>query len=398
MNITLKGANCFGKVKAIPSKSYAHRIAICKFLSGENFLDVASDLPSNDILATKRCLSTLKNGQLTLDAGESGSTLRFLLPLCAAIGGEYKFIGQGRLLSRPNDQLFSVLRAHNVECESTSERIIVRGKLTSGQFNIRGDISSQYISSLLMALPLLDGDSTINLTTPLSSSAYVDITLEVLKAFNIDVKMTDYGYFIKGNQKYQGDISVEGDWSNGAFFLVLGAINGDITVSGLDINSKQADRAILDILTLSGVEFDMEKTSFRVKKSVIKPFEFDADGCPDLVPIASVLASCADGVSTIKNVQRLRLKESDRIESTINMLGAFSVRAQMVGDDLVVYGKRASAGVVDGANDHRIVMSASVLATMVDGLTTITDANAVNKSYPSFFEDYKKVGGVVLDE
>lgn len=205
----IEKSKIFGKIDAIPSKSYAHRIAICNFLAGNVPSGKSGDFTSKDIAATERCLKGVNAGENEVDCGESGSTLRFLLPLLAARGGEYIFIGHGKLMQRPNDELFSVLREHNITIDKR-ENIKISGKLTSGDFRLRGDVSSQYVSGLLMALPTLDGDSTITLTTPLSSAAYVDITLEVLKAFNIDIKKTDSGYFIKGGQRFSGDIFPEG--------------------------------------------------------------------------------------------------------------------------------------------------------------------------------------------
>ena len=279
-------------------------------------------------------------------------------------------------------------------CDEKYELIKISGKLTSGDFSIRGDISSQYISGLLRALPILDGDSKIILTTPLVSEAYVDITLEVLKSYGVKIKKTDYGFEIKGNQKYEGECIPEGDYSNSAFFLTLGALSEEITVDGLNLDSVQGDRKIIEILTLAGANVHLS-TVAKVKKDKLKAFTFDGENCPDLVPITSVLASFCEGVSTIKNVKRLKIKESDRIESTLATLNAFGIKGEFNGNDLIIYGGKPKAGKVDSFNDHRIVMSAVVMATLVDGESVIYNAEAVNKSYPTFFEDYKKLGGVI---
>ena len=385
-----------GEIKAIPSKSYAHRIAICNFLAGNEPVSGCVDFTSNDISVTEDCLKNLSQGKTVLDCGESGSTLRFMMPLCAALGGEYTFIGHGKLMERPNEELFAVMGEHGVKAEKT-DSIKLCGKLTAGEYKIRGDISSQYVSGLLMALPILDGDSNIVLTTPLVSAPYVQITLEVLKSFGVKIQKTDCGFFIKGNQKYGGSVLPEGDWSNMAFFLCAGAINGDITVSGLNQNSAQGDKYIMDILALAGADVESTKSGIRVKKSKLKAFTYSAEDCPDLVPVTAVLAAYADGVSVIKDVQRLKIKESDRIESTISMLKNFGIDADCDGVNLTVYGGKPVGGTADAFNDHRLAMSTAILALGVDGVSKITDAQAINKSYPTFFKDYNMLGGKAIE-
>ena len=392
MNIKLGKAFLKGEINSIPSKSYAHRIAICNFLTGENISANCGEFSSNDILVTENCLKALKNGESVLDCGESGSTLRFMLPLCSALGGKYKFIGHGKLMERPNEELFSVLSKNGVKCEKT-DFIEINGKLSSGKFEIRGDISSQYISGLLMALPNLDGDSEIVLTTPLASAPYVDITLEVLSSYGIKIEKTKNGYFVKGNQTFKGNISPEGDWSNMAFFLVAGAINGEITVKGLNKDSVQGDKYIINILKKANALVEIGENEVKVKKSDLKSFTFSAEDCPDLVPICAVLASYAKGVSVISNIERLKIKESDRVESTIAMLKGFGITADTDGKCLAIFGGTPKCGEVDTFNDHRLAMSSAVMALNVDGVSKIIDAKAINKSYPTFFRDYNKLGG-----
>ena len=383
-----------GELKAIPSKSYAHRIAICNYLANGTLSGGCDGFASNDITATLNCLENIKKGCGVLDVGESGSTLRFMLPLCASLGGQYAFIGHGKLLERPNDELFSVMREHGVSVEQ-SDKIYIDGFLTPGKFCLRGDISSQYISGLLMALPILDGDSEIVLTTPLCSAPYVEITLEVLKSFGIKIDREENRFKILGGQTYLGGTTAEGDWSNLAFFLVGGAVNGDIRITGLNPDSVQGDMFILDILRLAGVDILIENGCVSVKKSKIKAFEFSAKDCPDLVPIASVLGAYSDGKCVIKDVERLRIKESDRILSTITMLKAFNIRAESDGKNLVVYGGKPVGGEIDSFNDHRLTMASAILALGAEGKAILTRAEAINKSYPTFFEDYIKLGGVV---
>lgn len=392
MIVRVENAFLSGEIKAIPSKSYAHRIAICNFLAGKNPTASCGDFSSNDITVTEQCLKNLKDGINTLDCGESGSTLRFMMPLCAVLGGNFTFVGHGKLMQRPNEELFSVFKDNGVTAQKT-DVITISGKLRAGEYKIRGDISSQYVSGLLMALPILDGDSKIILTTPLVSVPYVQITKEVLASFGVKIEKTDYGFFVKGNQKYDGKVLPEGDWSNMAFFLCAGAINGDITVTGLNQNSVQGDKYILEVLRLAGALVEQTKNQISVKKSKLKAFTYCAEDCPDLVPITAVLAGYADGVSVIKNIERLKIKESDRVESTINMLAGFGIKAQSDGKNLTIYGGKPVCGRADAYNDHRLAMSTAILALGADGVSEITDAQAINKSYPTFFKDYNLLGG-----
>ena len=220
----------------------------------------------------------------------------------------------------------------------------------------------------------------------------------MLKGFGVQIESVDDGFIIKGNQRYNGDLVPEGDWSNAAFLLSLGAINGDITVTGLNLDSVQGDKYIVDILRLANANVYLSGDSVRVVKSDLTAFTFDAEDCPDLVPIASVLGAYAKGKTVIKNIERLRLKESDRVQSTMAMLSSFGIRSETDGKDLIVYGATACAGVVDGFNDHRIVMSASVMASAIEQTTKIIGAQAVNKSYPTFFEHFNLLGGNACEE
>ena len=396
LNVSLKSAFLQGQINAIPSKSYAHRIAICNFFAN-NPIENSSQYFSKDILATIECLKNLKNGKTDLDCGESGSTLRFLLPVCAVLGGKFTFKGQGKLLQRPNQELFNLFEKHGLSVKQ-DDKIYLEGCLKAGEFEIRGDISSQYISGLLMALPNLKADSKIILTSPLVSAPYVDVTIEVLKNYGVNIEKTDYGFLVKGNQKFNGNMQAEGDWSNMAFFLVAGAINGKVTVGNLNLQSAQGDKCIVDILKLANANVQVEDAKVTTQKSEIKPFSVDCENCPDLVPILSVLASFANGESTLKNIQRLKIKESDRIESTIQTLKEFGIKATSNGVDLRIYGKGQNQIKTEGAkvnsyNDHRIVMSASILALNAQNESLILQAEAVNKSYPTFFEDYNSLGG-----
>ena len=393
MNLRLKKSQINGQIDAICSKSYAHRICICDFLAGNDIRERFNGFTSKDILATANCLKALKKGETQLDCNESGSTLRFMIPLCAVLGGEYKLFGSEKLLSRPNDELFKVLRENGIKATQEKDHIALKGKLSSGEFSIRGDISSQYVSGLLMALSHFEKNSTIKLTTPLSSKPYVDITIEVLKGYGVEVEETLDGYLVKGNQKLSGSLYPEGDWSNMSAFLVLGAINGKVSIKGLNLDSTQGDKKIIEILRKAGAIVEQSEDVITVKKSNLSGFTIDADNCPDLVPICAVLGALAKGKTVIENVERLRLKESDRILSTMETLKAFNIKSECDGKTMIIYGGEVKGGKAQSFNDHRIVMASAVLSSVADGESEIMGAEAVQKSYPTFFTDYAKLGG-----
>ena len=316
-----------------------------------------------------------------------------MLPLCAAIGGEFEFFGHGKLMERPNDELFSSLESSGIKIEQ-DKTIKLSGKLKSGQYKIRGDISSQYISGLLMALPILDGDSRIVLTTPMVSTGYIDITLKVLKEYGITPIRTDDGFIVKGGQTFKGSMDVEGDWSNAAPFLCMGAIFDKVSVGGLNLDSVQGDKFIIDILKMAGADVKQKDglvTATPTDK--LKAFSFNAENCPDLVPVASALAAFCDGKTEIYGVERLKIKESDRIASTIKMLEDFNIKADYDGQKITVFGGKTLAGKVDSFNDHRIVMASTILALAADGESQIWGYKAINKSFPQFFECVKAIGG-----
>ncbi len=393
MNIKVQPSKMSGKINAIASKSFAHRILICDFLCGNNLRKEFNGFCSKDILATYNCLSDIKSGKSVLDCDESGSTLRFLIPLCAGLGGEFTFLGRGRLLSRPNTELLNSLSKFGIKFEENSNCIKIWGTLSAGEFEIRGDISSQYVSGLIMALATKENDSKIILTSPLASKPYVDITLSVLSGYRVKIESTDYGYFIKGGQKFKGFFDAEGDWSNMAFYLVLGAINDKITVSGLNLDSVQGDKKILEILKSANANVEAQKDEITVSKSELHGFTMDANDCPDLVPICASLGALASGKTVINNIERLRIKESDRVKSTIEMLKSFGIKAEENGGSMIIYGGAPKGGIINSFNDHRIVMASAVLSSVACGESEIVQADAVNKSYPTFFDDFNSLGG-----
>lgn len=403
-----------GAVAAPPSKSDVHRAVICAALSG-GVCKISPVALSNDIRATIGCVEALgaeasvENDVLTVDGSavfakktatldciESGSTLRFMIPVAAAGGVEARFTGSGSLVSRPIGLYSQILPEKGVSLEGGDGLPLkISGKLKSGVFKVPGNISSQFISGLLFALPLLRGDSDIILTSPIQSAGYINMTIRTMEKFGIEVDVTDTGWHVRGGQRYiPSDYRTDGDWSQAAFYLVSGAVNGEITVNNLNTDSKQGDRKIAELLREFGAEVIQEADSVTVKKSDMKGIEIDASQIPDLVPALAVCASFADGVTRITNAERLRIKESDRLISTAALINSLGGEAKELPDGLVIRGSRTLiGGTVKGFNDHRIVMSAAICAAGSENPIICTDALSVNKSYPGFFDDYNSVGG-----
>lgn len=383
-----------GSVMLPPSKSVAHRALICSYLAGGG--TVSPIIDSNDMKATTGILNSLRNGETVLNSIESGSTLRFMIPVAAALGREVTFVGEGSLLSRTIGEYQELLPKHGVDIDCNGFLPArLSGKLRNGNYEVNGNVSSQYITGLLMALASLEGDSAVVLKTPLQSKPYVDMTVKVLDDYGIKIKETDFGYLIKGGQSFKKmDYVVEGDWSHSAFFLAAGAIGGDVTVLGLDMNSTQGDKAIIDVLKAFGADIEITENGITAKKSELYGTEVDAENIPDLVPVIAVTAAFANGTTVIKNAERLRFKESNRIESVVSNLRLMGADVTETEDGMIINGgKTLHSAELRGYNDHRIVMAFSVAAANVDGETVIDDMESINKSYPSFFEDYKKIGG-----
>lgn len=391
--VKLQNSILNGTVQVPPSKSAAHRALICSFLAGDG--SVSPIISSKDMQATVGAINALKEGLDTVDSIESGSTLRFMIPVAAALGKSVTFVGRGKLPERPIGDYLRLLPQHNVTCKSEGGLpLTISGKLTPGRFEIAGDVSSQYITGLLLALPILDGDSEIVLTTPLQSKPYVDMTIKVMADYGVKVEETENGYKIKGNQSYiPCDYIVEADWSQAAFFLVGGAVSGDVSLTGLDLNSTQGDKKIIDVLKEFGADITVQNDVINVKKSQLSGIKIDATDIPDMVPSLAVAAAFAKGKTEIYGAARLRLKESDRIESVVYNLSKLGVDITATDDGMIINGSDIKGGALKGYNDHRIVMAMSVAALGAEGDVTIDDAQSINKSYPTFFEDYNKLGG-----
>ena len=413
-------AKLSGTVAAIPSKSDAHRKLICAALTKTGGVLPLHAPFCDDIAATIRCLQALgaeitetanglsvkpirRQAHADLDCGESGSTLRFLLPVAMAVCSDISVTGHGRLPERPIDTLVQAMSAHGVQFEQKQLPLNAHGALNGGEYEIPGNISSQFLSGLLMALPLCDSDSTIKLTTELQSAAYVEMTLRTLRQFGAEIAVECinglFRYTIKGKQEliFPDDIFVDGDWSNAAFWLAAGAIRpgNQIAVSGLNTNSVQGDRAIAVILSQFGAKITSESGNTAASYEALNNVSVSMEKIPDLLPILAVCAAAGSGKSEFTQAERLRLKESDRLASVAAMLRAIGGTVDEYPDSLCVCGGQLSGGTVDAQNDHRLVMSAAVAASCCTAPVTILGTEAVNKSYPTFFEDYRRLGGQV---
>ncbi|MBE7024694.1 MAG: 3-phosphoshikimate 1-carboxyvinyltransferase [Ruminococcaceae bacterium] len=417
MDITITPQALHGRINSIASKSQAHRLLLCGALSGEAVTVLCSE-SSEDIDATARCLSALcartertpdgfkvspmqaADTPCLLDCGESGSTLRFLLPVVGALGKQAKFLLSGRLGQRPLSPLWEQLCAHGMTLSREGENgILCGGQLRGGAFTLPGDVSSQFISGLLFALPLLAADSTLTLTGKIESVRYIAMTEAALRQSGIRFTYADGTYKIPGRQKpaflEKERLQVEGDWSNAAFWLVAGAIGEGITVLGLDTHSLQGDKAIIELLPRFGATVQHEENGITAKKAPMKGIEIDGAQIPDLVPILAVLATAAEGTTRIYGAERLRIKESDRLKTVSAMLTRLGGDITETADGLIVQGKPLCGGTVDSAGDHRIAMAAAVASILCKEAVTIQGAEAVNKSYPGFWEHFTLLGGQI---
>lgn len=493
MNIKITPQQLNGTIEAIPSKSHAHRLLIAQKLAalqgGGQEDPLAIPTFSEDIDATKGCLAQLDEELPRFDCRESGSTIRFMIPVAMALKDEAVFAGSGKLPQRPLSPLMEEMERHGCSFEMlaaakgaagalncakasehgvTSEICRIRGRLQPGKYELAGNISSQFITGLLFALPLLNGDSSLQLTTKLESAGYVDLTLQVLREFGIEIrevweKITDEDanagkkvviseraaeqadslsltanseadlegiseanlesnsenylirYEIPGNQIYREPegLKVEGDWSNAAFWLVAGALGGNITCTGLNPDSTQRDKEIVTVLEKMGAKIERENTAYHIagNDAPLHGETVSAAQFPDLVPVMAVAMTGASDTSSITNAERLRIKESDRLATVCDFLTILGTDIRQTEDGLIIHENKnntdpsgtaahcpappLSGGTVSSHNDHRIAMAAAVASCRADGPIVITGAEAVKKSYPDFFTDFVKLGGKI---
>ena len=391
MDITIQPGKLNGSIHAIASKSQAHRVLICAAFSDAPTTIICSTT-NNDIEATVTCLNALgasvvrtEDGYYVtpvnslpqtahLDCAESGSTLRFILPIVCALGIETTICMSGRLPYRPLSPLWEELeRSGCFLSKPTEQTICTKGKLRAGEYMIAGNVSSQYISGLLFALSLIDGESQIHIIGDLESKPYVEMTQHVLKIFGVDTE----NYHVRGCVPYHspGNISIEGDWSNAAFFLAANKLGNCVEIFNLNPLSPQGDREITSILAMN----DTFPT-------------ISAADVPDLIPILAVYFAAKDG-AIFTNVSRLRLKESDRVAAIISLLKSFGINAHADDNTLWVSAGKFKGCVIDAVNDHRIAMAAAIASTVAEAPVTILGAECVSKSYPSFWQEFRRLGG-----
>ena len=402
-----------GIVSAPPSKSIAHRALICAALadgvSTVSPVDCSKDMDATIGALTAMGATIIRTGKTVtvtgigkaannavIDCLESGSTVRFLIPVAAALGIDASFIGHGRLPDRPLTPFYDILPCKGINLSGDKLPLNISGQLKSGEFSLRGDISSQFITGLLFALPLLDGDSTIHLTTKLESAPYIDLTLDVLARFGIQINKTEQDYHIRGGQEYRpGNFTVEGDYSNAAFWLTAAALGNQIDVASLSPNSLQGDRRILDALSAFGAAFSLKDGVYHCTAPVCRPAVIDGRDIPDILPILCVAATAVKGESIITGTKRLKMKESDRAAAMVDCLTRLGAKICEEDDRLIIRGEtRLTGGRVNGYNDHRIVMSMAVASCLTDSPVIIEGTKAVEKSYPGFFDDWHRLGGV----
>ena len=431
-SIVIKPKKLKGKVSVPPSKSLSHRGIVCAGLSnGVSIVDnlIYSEDISTTIDAMKkfgmvvineenvdgRYRLTLQNPKMSefkcgknalidvpeiIDCNESGTTIRFLMPFFTLSNSPMTFTGKGRLGERPYETFYKILRERNIPYKTTDGLlpVTIDGKLEAGVYEMAGNVSSQFISGLMLVLPLLNGSSEIKLTTNLESKGYVDLTLDVCSKFGIEIKTNNpEHYVIKGNQIYKSsEYTVEGDYSQAAFWLVAACLGNEVVLRGMQPNSLQGDRAILDIVEAIGGKIIWNNEDLTASHNGVNGVVVDASQCPDLVPVVTVLLSLCKGTSEIVNAGRLRIKESDRLKAICTELNKMGAKVVEREEGLLIEGiEKFKGAVVDSWNDHRIAMAIAIAATCCDGDVELTGYEAVKKSYPMFWEDYEKLGGCI---
>lgn len=418
MKVRISPTHCAGQVTIPPSKSMAHRAIICAALA-QGKSTITNVAFSQDIMATiegMRLLgATIKtNADTVIVEGikdftalqqeevfccESGSTLRFFIPLFSLCNQKVRFTGQGRLMQRPQEVYETIFHEQGLTFQQSDKGIVIDAPLHHGEFTLQGNVSSQFISGLLFTLPFMKGDSILHIQPPFESKSYVDLTIQMLDTFGVKAYFKDeVTIIVPGNQTYKPfHYEIEGDYSQLAFFAVLAAIHNDLTITGVSHQSKQGDKQIIDILKAFNVRIEEVERGYKIYKSPLQAASIDVSNCPDLGPILTVLGMYSPGNTHIYNAGRLRIKESDRIEAMETELKKFGVKISSTEDEIQIQGNASYMCHEDlrGHNDHRIVMALSIAATCSQSACVIDDAQAINKSYPTFFEDLTHLHGKV---
>ncbi len=405
-----------GEYKTPPSKSMTHRALICSALANGKSV-ISNIVLSEDIKATIDALrglgakfdiegdtiyvtgiKKLKAPTKEIFCNESGSTLRFMIPICSLTNKEVTFTGAESLIKRPQSVYEKIFKDDNISYTKTTNKIVVNGSIKAREYVLDGSVSSQFFTGLMFSLPLLEENSYIYFENTLESESYIDLTVEMLEFYGVEVQKLTNGYFIEGNQSYKPrNYRVEGDYSQAAFFLVGGVLSGAVKSKDLNHESLQGDKAILDIIKqVKGVVI-YDESGYTTMKSQTYGTVVDISNCPDLGPIIALLLVLSKGKSKIVNAHRLRLKESDRIESTVTTLTKLGADIFVENNDIIINGKDSLNGGVslDSYNDHRIAMMVSIAATVCKEPVELTNPYAINKSYPDFYRDYISLGGFV---
>jgi len=420
MNVRIKPGLLEGIVNVPSSKSLTHRaiiaasladgVSIIKNVAFSKDIDAtilamkslgAKIDRNNSVLTIKGCYPNLINS--TIDANESGSTLRFLIPIAMLQDKKVTFVGHNKLVDRPLDVYFDIFDSMNISYSKDKSHYLpltINSKLKSGLYKVRGDVSSQFITGLLFALPLLDGDSKIEITTSLESKSYIDLTIDVLKKFGIEIKFDNDIFYIKGNQKYTArEYICEGDFSQAAFWLVADLLGSNVKLTNMNPNSLQGDIEILKDIEKIGGKIIYENNLYSAKKNNFNRVDIDVSNTPDLGPILCVLLNECSGISRLVNARRLRIKESDRITDVRIELNKLGFKIDETIDSMIINGTSlVNSGILDSHNDHRLVMAFAIAATKTSGEVVITNAEAINKSYPNFFKDFEMLGGNISYE
>lgn len=417
MAISITPKRLSGCVDVPPSKSNAHRAIICASLArGKSVIrgiEYSKDIEAT-ILAMKALgtmifqyedyleidgTTTFMKTNCEINCHESGSTLRFMVPISIVCEANVHFTGQGRLGKRPLDVYYKIFDQQNIAYLYQEDvlDLYIKGQLKAGEFEIPGDVSSQFISGLLFALPLMDDDSKIVMTSPLQSKGYIDLTLQMLEQYGIHIENHNYQEFIiEGRQSYQPcDYSVEADFSQAAFYLVAGALGNNVVLKGLNLKSKQGDKEAIDILKRMGCQLTLKEDGYQMYPGLLTATSIDGSQCPDIIPIIALACAMSEGITEIKNIARLRIKECDRLMATvevINQLGGIAVEKE---DAMIIEGvKSLRGGKVSSYNDHRMAMMEAIASTVCEDVVVIDDKDCVQKSYPSFWEHFQMLGGV----
>ena len=417
MAISITPKQLSGTVCVPPSKSLAHRAIICASLSRGRSV-ITNIEYSQDIRATIGAMkslgtmifeyddyleidgtTTFMRNQCEINCFESGSTLRFMIPISLVCESNLHYIGEGRLGKRPMQVYYDIFEQQGISYlyrENVLD-LYIRGRMHGGEFEIPGDVSSQFLSGLLFALPLMDEDSRIVITSPMQSKGYVDLTLQMLEKYGIHIENHDYREFIiRGGQQYQAcDYRVEADFSQAAFYLVAGALHNDVLLQDLNIDSYQGDKVVIELLKQMGCQFERTAQGDRISCQKMHAITIDGSQCPDIIPVMALACAVSEGTSRIENISRLRIKECDRLKATVEVINQLGGQAIEMDDAMEITGvEKLQGGQVSSYHDHRMAMMEAIASTVCLEPVIIDDEQCVEKSYPRFWEDFQQLGGV----